>query len=48
MTRTLLSLAVPAFAAIKLGVETHSPNTSADDVYFDDVAFDAARIGCLP
>ncbi len=42
------ALTVPAFAAIKLGVETHSTNTSADDVYFDDVALDAARIGCLP
>lgn len=38
---------VPAFTAIKLGIETHSSNTSTDDVYIDDVAFDAARLGCL-
>jgi hypothetical protein len=40
--------AIPTFSAIKLGLETHSSNTSTDDVYIDDVALDRARIGCLP
>ena len=39
---------IPSFTAIKLGLETHSSNTSTDDVYIDDVALDGARIGCLP
>jgi hypothetical protein len=39
---------VPAFTSVKLGIETHSANTSTDDVYLDDIAIDGARIGCLP
>jgi hypothetical protein len=39
---------VPAFTAIRLGLETHAANSSTNDVYVDDVAIDAKRVGCLP
>jgi hypothetical protein len=39
---------VPSLSDIELGFETHSANSATDDVYFDDVALDAKRVGCLP
>lgn len=40
--------APPAFTALGLGMDNHSANPPGNDAYFDDVAIDAARVGCLP
>ncbi len=37
-----------ALTAVSLGIDNHSPNPPGNDVYLDDIAIDAARIGCLP
>lgn len=38
----------PAFTAMGLGMDNHSANPPGNDVYLDDVAIDASRVGCLP
>jgi hypothetical protein len=38
----------PAFTAMGLGMDNHSANPPGNDVYLDDVAIDATRVGCLP
>ena len=38
----------PAFTAVGLGMDNHSANPPGNDVYLDDIAIDAARVGCLP
>ena len=37
-----------ALTAVSLGIDNHSANPPGNDVYLDDIAVDAARIGCLP
>jgi hypothetical protein len=38
----------PPFTAVGLGMDNHSANPPGNDVYLDDVAIDANRVGCLP
>jgi hypothetical protein len=37
-----------AFTALGLGMDNHSANPPGNDAYFDDVAIDATRVGCIP
>jgi hypothetical protein len=39
---------IDAFASHGLGIDNHGPIPEDDDVYLDDIAIDANRIGCLP
>ncbi len=40
--------AVPSLDAFSIGLETHVSTPSENDFYFDDVAIDGQRVGCLP
>jgi hypothetical protein len=37
---------IPAFTAVGIGLDNHSANPPGNDLYIDDIAIDAARIGC--
>ena len=39
---------IPPLTALTLGIDTHVATPSAVDVWIDDVAIDANRVGCLP
>lgn len=39
---------IPAFTALQIGIDNHGPTSADNDVWLDDIAIDAARIGCPP
>jgi hypothetical protein len=39
---------VAPLTAISLGIDNHSATVGNNDVYLDDIAIDAERVGCLP
>ena len=48
MTYDVQGLQVPAITSLGIGIDNHGKGPPGNDVYLDDVAIDANRIGCLP